>query len=179
MRQIDFIFLASCFMVRCLYIRGLVLLGGVMKKNKIVVIVLGFLFIGSHLYGRRQIDITIEILQQDADALKKYVIEGIAPNIPRAKQAGKRVVKLVAGISYYAFDSIPWSFFADEQGMRDAFERVCNEVCASYIQAGKEKYKTTVQRCRPRLSRSRLGEFLHRHMIDTCLLYTSPSPRDS
>lgn len=136
------------------------------KVSVNTIIVTVFCNFVSLVYGREQITITATLLQQDKDKLKTYIMETIAPDIKRAKKAGKGLAHAMGGISIYAYESIPWLFFDDQPGIKKAFERFCDDACLRYIQDGKCEYITTIQRKRPRINKGQLGEFLHRRLID-------------
>lgn len=138
----------------------------VLVHTIIAMVSCGLLGIGSLAYGRENIVITAKLLRQDNSALKKYVMESVADDIKQAKKAGKALAHAMGGVSFYAFDSIPWDFFADQAGIKNAFERLCNDACVQYIQDGKCEYKKNIQRKRPRINKSQLGEFLHHRFID-------------
>ena len=135
-------------------------------NTAVATISFGLVFISSRVYCRAQINISATLLQQDDAVLKKYVMKSVAADIKQAKKAGKSLAHTLGGVSNYAFDSIPWLFFADEQSIKDTFTRLCDDSCVRYIQEGKEEYKKNIQRTRPRLSKSQLGEFLHRRLIN-------------
>ena len=129
-------------------------------------VLLGVLFLSVGAQGREQIDVTKERLQQDESILKTYVTQTIAADIKRAKEAGKTAAHIGGGISNYAYDSIPWMFFDDQKAIDEVFSRMFDEAAVKYIQDGKEEYKKTISRMKPRMSKSKLAEFLHRRAID-------------
>jgi hypothetical protein len=128
--------------------------------------VFGLFVVITGMQAREQIDITQERLRQDESVLKTYVTQTVAADIKEAKKAGKMMAHIAAGISNYAYDSIPWLFFDDEKGMDEIFNRLCDDASVRYIQEGKEEYKKNIQRSKPRISKSKLGEFLHRRAIN-------------
>lgn len=134
--------------------------------NTIIVVSCGLIGISSPLYGRADIIITAKLLRQDEGLLKKYVMESVASDVKQAKKAGKGLAHAMGGVSYYAYDSIPWEFFEDQAGIKRAFDRLCDDACVQYIQDGKCEYKKTIQRKKPRINKSQLGEFLHRRIIN-------------
>lgn len=146
------------------------IMGGVMSKilaNTIFVAVsCGLMSIGSLAYGRESIIVTATLLKQDDGVLKKYVMESMADDIKQAKKAGKMLAHAMGGVSIYAYDSIPWLFFDNLQSINDIFGRLCNDACVRYIQDGKCEYIKNIQRKRPRINKSQLGEFLHRRIIN-------------
>jgi hypothetical protein len=103
-------------------------------------------------------------LQQDTPAIRKYVLDRINNDLKKAKRFGKGLAKTFAGISYYAFDAIPFEFFTDPQAINVAFRRL--DEGATYIQETKEAFKKSFMGSKRKLNHSHLAEFLYNQIVD-------------
>src|SRR5262249_48913232 len=92
--------------------------------------------------------------------LREYVMKKIALDIDKAKFGGKTAGKWAAyygyGISYYAFDAIPFEFFSDEMAINEAFNRF-GEEAIKYVQELTEKCKKKLGN---KMNQSTLAEIL-------------------
>jgi len=110
------------------------------------------------------IDFTPEQLQQDASRIKKHIFEKVAGDIQKAKFAGRWLAWQVEGISYYAFDSIPFEFFNDHSGREQAFARL--EEGVEYLRGLKEAFKNSMLGDKTEIDESSLVEFLYKYGVD-------------
>jgi hypothetical protein len=114
-----------------------------------------------HIY---EADVTVVRLRQDTTDIKKYVTERISSDLKKAKRWGRWMANKAAGISYYAFDAIPFEFFADNRAIDEVFKRLDDGV--AYIQETKETFKRSFMGGKKKLNQSQLAEFLYNHAID-------------
>jgi phosphohistidine swiveling domain-containing protein len=110
------------------------------------------------------IDFTLEQLQRDASCIKKHIFEKVAGDIQKAKIAGKWLAWQWEGISYYAFDSIPFEFFNDHRGREQAFARLEDGI--EYLLGLKEAFKNSMLGNTTEIDESSLVEFLYKYGVD-------------
>ncbi len=113
---------------------------------------------------QHDIEVTVARVHTDTSDIKKYITERVASDLKKAKIFGKGMAHFVKGISHYAFDAIPFEFFADSKAVNDVFKRL--EEGVSYIQETKEAFKRNYMSNKRTLNQSHLAEFLYHHVVD-------------
>lgn len=113
---------------------------------------------------QHDIDVTVARVHSDTPDIKKYVTERIASDLKKAKIFGKGMAHFVKGISHYAFDAIPFEFFADYKFVNDVFKRL--EEGVPYIQETKETFKRNYMSNKRTLNQSKLAEYLYHLVVD-------------
>lgn len=117
-----------------------------------------------HHHEHHAIDTFLKQLQSDELLIKTYVTETVAYDVGLAKKAGRWLAWCVNGISYYAFDSIPFEFFSDHAAIEDVFKRL--EEGAAYIHEAKELYKKNKLGDATKIDDSVLAEFLYKYAVE-------------
>lgn len=119
----------------------------------------------SHHHDHHTIAVLAKQLKGDHHIIKKYVKETVLYDIGLAKKAGRWLAWCINGLSYYAFDSIPFEFFKDNSAMERVFGRL--EEGAAYIHNAKELFKEEKLGNTKKIDEGSLAEFLYRHAVDT------------
>jgi len=139
--------------------------------NFVFLFVLGNIFLplfSSQIYAMPQknsaIEVTRERLHDDKRLIKQYVLERVGPDISKAKRWGKTMAKAFGGITSYAFDAIPFEFFAEEGLIEEVLKRL--EEGADYIQELKELFKKNIMGVKRKINQSKLAEFLYSNLVD-------------
>ena len=117
-----------------------------------------------HHHEHHAIDIFSKQLKNDSLLIKTYVTETVAHDIKLAKKAGRWLAWCVNGLSYYAFDSIPFEFFSDHSAVEDVFKRL--EEGVSYIHETKELFKQTILGNKTKIDEGALAEFLYVQAVE-------------
>lgn len=105
-------------------------------------------------------------LQSPVSSIQLYV-EKVRKDIKEAEKWGKRAAYWVAGISSYAFDSIPFEFFSDDLALNNAFKRFEEnfDQLIGYMRELKEKCKKEVL-IKTKIDESKLAEILYNQVVD-------------
>jgi len=130
-----------------------------------IVLVLVSVVVTAHARGER-VEITQEVLAQDKPAITTYITEKVAKDIRKAKKYGKGLAHTFAGISHYVYDSIPYTFFEDQQLIINTIERLNDDISLHYVKEGKEAFEATMTGKKKRINRSQLAEFLYNREVD-------------
>ncbi len=109
-------------------------------------------------------DVTAVRLHNDTYDIRKCILERVHSDLKKAKRFGKGAAHFFSGISHYAFDAIPFEFFADNRFIEAAFKRL--EEGADYIQETKETFKRNYMGSKKKLNQSQLAEFLYNRVVD-------------
>ncbi len=134
------------------------------KKISLVALLVS-ISVGINARGER-VEITKEVLEKDKPAITKYITEKIAKDIRKAKKYGKGLAHTFAGISHYAYDSIPYEYFEDQQLIINTIDRINNDAALAYIKEGKAAFEATMTGKKKRINRSTLAEFLYNREVD-------------